>query len=344
VSLNTKTKIMVWGRASGLCSMPECRRELVVDNEAPENPSLLGEVCHIVGDKPTSARHDPSFSQEQLDNYDNLILLCRNHHKLVDDQTARFTVHKLHEMKEAHVEWVRASRGTFDAARQQDDETYGGYVDGWEQRANAAGWTVWSSRIMSAEGPRMTVALQNQLEELGTWLLARVWPSRYPELKLAFDNFRVVLADFLGVFAKHTHVVGSNDDDYWTEKFYHIREWNASLYDKLYREYVFHCNLVDDLMLELTRAANYLSDCVRRHLLKSYRLAEGAFLVQSGPYLNSEPSQSLMVHYAFRVEYKPTELTPRPYPGLAEFKRMRVTRDRHVGSGTNSREMNESEL
>lgn len=37
---------------------------------------------------------------------DNLILLCNNHHQLIDSQSQTYTVERLHAMKEAHEQWV----------------------------------------------------------------------------------------------------------------------------------------------------------------------------------------------------------------------------------------------
>jgi hypothetical protein len=36
-------------------------------------------------------------------------------------------------------------------------------------------------------------------------------------------------------------------------------------------------------MLELTRAANLIADCVRETFMRKYRLAEGRFVVEYGP-------------------------------------------------------------
>jgi hypothetical protein len=43
-----------------------------------------------------------------LDGYENLILLCRRHHKVVDEQTGTYTVDLLRERKAAHEAWVQA--------------------------------------------------------------------------------------------------------------------------------------------------------------------------------------------------------------------------------------------
>ena len=42
--------------------------------------------------KPDAARHAPNYPAELVDSYDNLLLLCRVHHKMVDDQPDTYTV------------------------------------------------------------------------------------------------------------------------------------------------------------------------------------------------------------------------------------------------------------
>ena len=51
-------------------------------------------------------RHDPSYESEKLDSYENLILLCRTDHKMVDDQAATFSTEILRQMKTTHEVWV----------------------------------------------------------------------------------------------------------------------------------------------------------------------------------------------------------------------------------------------
>jgi hypothetical protein len=46
------------------------------------------------------------ISGENVDRYENLILLCKVHHKLVDDQPDKFTVQILREMKRSHEDWA----------------------------------------------------------------------------------------------------------------------------------------------------------------------------------------------------------------------------------------------
>jgi hypothetical protein len=56
------------------------------------------------------------------DSYDNLILLCRKHHKQVDDQVLHFTEERLKEIKCKHEAWT-ANRGDPGPARLVPDPT-----------------------------------------------------------------------------------------------------------------------------------------------------------------------------------------------------------------------------
>ena len=66
------------------------------------NSTLLGEVCHVKGQRPGSARYDPNQSPEERNEYSNLILMCPNHHTVIDDDEISYTVERLHEMKRGH--------------------------------------------------------------------------------------------------------------------------------------------------------------------------------------------------------------------------------------------------
>lgn len=77
-------------RAAGECSFPDCRvREKL-------------EEAHIVAEKPDGPRGDACFTKAQLDAYNNRILLCPNHHSVVDGDPAEWTVGKVWAMKEQH--------------------------------------------------------------------------------------------------------------------------------------------------------------------------------------------------------------------------------------------------
>lgn len=67
------------------------------------------EVAHIHGVKPTAARGVHSLTTEQLRAPSNLVLMCREHHKVIDNKAleATYTVAVVEQMKKAHEERLR---------------------------------------------------------------------------------------------------------------------------------------------------------------------------------------------------------------------------------------------
>ena len=80
------------------CAFQGCRNP-IVDSETH---SILGEICHIKGTKIGSARHDSDLPSKEVHSFDNLILMCGTHHKLIDDNPKRFTVERLRKLKSKH--------------------------------------------------------------------------------------------------------------------------------------------------------------------------------------------------------------------------------------------------
>ncbi len=66
-----------------------------------------------------------------------------------------------------------------------------------------------------------------------------------------------------------------------TEQFYRSENYNPD-YRQQVDAYESHVYLLQDLILELTRAANYICDRVRQFIDPTYRLREGVLIVQSG--------------------------------------------------------------
>jgi len=94
MSITAKTRKTLWVKAGGRCSM--CREQLVTGATDDDDPSVFGEECHIVA----RSRGGPRAAEiADVDGHDNLILLCRKHHKQVDDQRSYFTPERLKQIK-----------------------------------------------------------------------------------------------------------------------------------------------------------------------------------------------------------------------------------------------------
>jgi hypothetical protein len=93
----------LWGLAAGRCSRPDCGTDCV--KFFGSDPTVLGEMAHIIARQPTGRRGVPGGGSNS---YDNLILLCPNHHTEIDKAPeGTFPVALLHQWKEAHERRVR---------------------------------------------------------------------------------------------------------------------------------------------------------------------------------------------------------------------------------------------
>ena len=102
--ITDRTRKILWGRSGNRCAI--CKNEIVIDATDQDDESVVADECHIISSRPNGPRHDPSCPADKIDSAENLILLCRTHHKMVDDQTTTFTVDILHQMKANHEVWV----------------------------------------------------------------------------------------------------------------------------------------------------------------------------------------------------------------------------------------------
>lgn len=104
MAISDKTRKVLWGRSGNRCAI--CRKELVLEAISLDDRSVVGEECHIVSGQENGPRFDEKYPKDRTDAYDNLILLCRNHHKMVDDQYETYTVDLLCQIKTNHEKWV----------------------------------------------------------------------------------------------------------------------------------------------------------------------------------------------------------------------------------------------
>ncbi len=86
----------LFARSGNRCAFPKCPASIVHED------TLLGEVAHIKGLNVGSARHDKTQTPEERNAYPNLILLCPNHHTIIDDDELSYTVERLNSIKTAH--------------------------------------------------------------------------------------------------------------------------------------------------------------------------------------------------------------------------------------------------
>ena len=92
-------------RAGGRCEFEGCNRDLSVDG-LTQIVYNNQQIAHIIADSPDGPRGCADSALYAKD-INNLMLMCPDHHKLIDSDVKRFTVEYLNAMKKRHEDRVR---------------------------------------------------------------------------------------------------------------------------------------------------------------------------------------------------------------------------------------------
>ncbi len=79
------------------CAFPGCEIPLVEDSG-----TVTGEIAHIKGVSANGPRFDPKQTDEKRHSFDNLMLLCGRHHRVIDGEVEKYSVACLLKMKHEH--------------------------------------------------------------------------------------------------------------------------------------------------------------------------------------------------------------------------------------------------
>jgi hypothetical protein len=105
-------KLKLWVRSGGRCAI--CNRYLLED-EFTAHAVNLAELAHNVGHKPTagSPRGEDGLAVALRNLADNLLLLCGDHHRVVDSRLTRgeYSVEALREIKQRHEDRIEYLTG-----------------------------------------------------------------------------------------------------------------------------------------------------------------------------------------------------------------------------------------
>jgi hypothetical protein len=112
-SISSDTTLRLWVAAGGRCEY--CNTYLLEDDLSGYSLNL-GERAHIVGatDTPRSPRGEADLPPEGREDVDNLMLLCRPHHRVIDQLIAEHAVEGLRRMKHEHEDRIRLLTGLKD--------------------------------------------------------------------------------------------------------------------------------------------------------------------------------------------------------------------------------------
>lgn len=82
-NISSANRYILWGKAAGRCQYRGCNKPLFVD-ALTKSEFNQAYIAHIVADKPGGPRGDAIRSDLLKDDISNLMLMCDEHHRLID--------------------------------------------------------------------------------------------------------------------------------------------------------------------------------------------------------------------------------------------------------------------
>ncbi len=101
MAISDRTRKLLWAKSGNSCAI--CKTELLSQKNSED--FNIGEECHIISAKSNGPRHKENLGE--YDSFYNLILLCRNHHREIDELTDSYPEEVLTYMKMNHENWVQ---------------------------------------------------------------------------------------------------------------------------------------------------------------------------------------------------------------------------------------------
>lgn len=99
-------------RSGNACAYPGCGRRLIEPSTDEDDPAVTGEIAHIVGEKRRGPRGVDELPESERNKHPNLLLLCRDHHRVIDSQPNAYSIPVLSQMKADHEARVTRVMGT----------------------------------------------------------------------------------------------------------------------------------------------------------------------------------------------------------------------------------------
>jgi hypothetical protein len=307
VSLTVVARKALWGRSGNRCAY--CKRDLMPTTDEATGAAftgaglLIGEEAHIRSGRAEGPRHDPDY--ENVDGYDNLVLLCPTHHTLVDkDGGAAYSVSQLEQLKRDHEEWVRSRLSAAEATALQLEVLLAADV----QRMEDALFERWPGLHWMLQQP-VPALRRSDLESLvgvGMWLLAKDWPSSHARIRAAADRVRTLIR----LLVQHVQDAFEPVDEdgplrlHRAEK--HLGRWDPEAYEPLAHKSELNAVCAWWLAEQLAKSLNWWISAVREDLDPLYRFSEGVLLATEGDFFVSGIQH-------VRYEYDATQ-APDPLP------------------------------
>jgi hypothetical protein len=104
------TRAALFALGKGTCYFQGCKKTVVEEVEGQQQIAVV--IAHIKGANEGSARYDPGMTDEERAAFNNLVLMCTPHHKLIDGPNReKYPAELLHEWKKGHEPGISSAAG-----------------------------------------------------------------------------------------------------------------------------------------------------------------------------------------------------------------------------------------
>jgi len=139
---------LLWGRSGNRCAI--CRCELSQDKANASASFPFGEQAHIIARNSDGPRGKSILSPKERDSYHNLLLLCPNHHRTIDQDPEDYPIEKLHMIKAEHELWVQRSLSeSTDSRKLSRQVIYAHLIDLTVEFTRLSDWNSWTNRPLA---------------------------------------------------------------------------------------------------------------------------------------------------------------------------------------------------
>jgi len=96
-----KVRYLLWAKSAGRCEFNGCNKPLWRDGLTKIEMNFA-DVAHIIGDSPKGPRGDVILSKDYCNDANNLMLMCLDHHRMIDEICESYPDEVLRQMKISH--------------------------------------------------------------------------------------------------------------------------------------------------------------------------------------------------------------------------------------------------
>ncbi len=271
--------------------MPECREKLVLEasEKVPSKNLLIGENCHIVAESEDGPRGNSILTKEERNRYPNLILLCSNHHIVIDNDPENWPVEKLHQIKSDHELWIETQLTETSEEDGLELKIYTDLVNFITENLLLYNWDWLSDHAVR-------LLLYDKFVEGvdNFWFIIQksVWPNKLPELERSMMNLSERLSAYIKHFLSNSRLCENMkwhvEDKTWK------MTWRSD-YDKYAEKSNEWQKKSTNLLFNVVVALNEYADCVRKYLNPKYMIYQGKFIINDSLGVLSEMEPSIYI-------------------------------------------------